>query len=657
MTAAALFALLAIASLSLGRALGSGPRLRLALVASAAAIAFGAAARDFPGPPGIELDDAPLVTDHGGYVGSGACASCHPSQFASWTASYHRRMTQEANADTVVAPFDGTVLEGAGRRYRLLEEDGVFWVDMQDPDLRGPDAPQVRRRIVMTTGSHHEQDYWYEVGPGRAVAHFPFVYRIAEKRWVPNGSTFVAPPPAGDAPPRPEHGGWNRNCIQCHATGAVPAFVDGDVRTRVAELGIACEACHGEGAEHVRANQDPLRRYALHAAAGTGDDAGAADPTIVNPRRLDHERASEVCGQCHLVSTVLGPGSDPEWNSKGFAFRPGDRLADTREVILPGSAPDDPALARMTEGNSDFLRDRFWSDGMIRVSGREYHGLAESPCFRGGEMSCTTCHRMHPADTDPDTLAEWADDQLAPMARGNGVCASCHPDLAANAAVHSHHAPGTPGTLCYECHMPHTTYGLLKGMRSHQVTSPSVAASLATGRPDACNLCHLDRSLGWTAERLKEWYGIDSPPLDADRREVAASILWVLEGDAGLRALAAWHLGRPEARRTSRADGEGSWAEPWLERLLDDPYDAVRFVAENSWRTLPGNADAEYDFVVRPETRAPFRSPADLDAARVDVSRLDDPAALLLDETGALDRIRTETIAARRDDRPVELRE
>ena len=28
-----------------------------------------------------------------------------------------------------------------------------------------------------------------------------------------------------------------------------------------------------------------------------------------------------------------------------------------------------------------FLRDSFWSDGMVRVSGREYNGLIESPCF------------------------------------------------------------------------------------------------------------------------------------------------------------------------------------------------------------------------------------------------------------------------------------
>ena len=52
---------------------------------------------------------------------------------------------------------------------------------------------------------------------------------------------------------------------------------------------------------------------------------------------------------------------------------------------------------------------------------------------------------------------------------------------------------------CYNCHMPYTSYGLLKALRSHQITGPSVTTSVQTGRPNACNACHLDKPLGWTA--------------------------------------------------------------------------------------------------------------------------------------------------------------
>ena len=48
--------------------------------------------------------------------------------------------------------------------------------------------------------------------------------------------------------------------------------------------------------------------------------------------------------------------------------------------------------------------------------------------------------------------------------------------------------------------MTATTYGLVKAIRSHLIDSPTVESSLTTGRPNACNLCHLDRTLDWTAD-------------------------------------------------------------------------------------------------------------------------------------------------------------
>ncbi len=49
--------------------------------------------------------------------------------------------------------------------------------------------------------------------------------------------------------------------------------------TRLGEMGIGCESCHGPGLEHAEANADPLRRYVLHLD-------GKSDSTMVNPGRL-----------------------------------------------------------------------------------------------------------------------------------------------------------------------------------------------------------------------------------------------------------------------------------------------------------------------------------------------------------------------------------
>ena len=133
--------------------------------------------------------------------------------------------------------------------------------------------------------------------------------------------------------------------------------------------------------------------------------------------------------------------------------------------------------------------------------------------------------------------------------------------------------------------MPHTTYGLLKAIRSHTIDVPDVGTSIATGRPNACNLCHLDQPYGWTGQKLEEWYGRSAPRLPPEHREVAASVVGILRGDAGARALWAWSLGWSPAQEAS---GSTDWMLLYLGELLTDPYDAVRYIAHRSLRSLPG---------------------------------------------------------------------
>ena len=78
-------------------------------------------------------------------------------------------------------------------------------------------------------------------------------------------------------------------------------------------------------------------------------------------------------------------------------------------------------------------------DGMIRVVGREFNGLMDSPCFQQGEMSCLSCHVMHQAKDDERPRHDWTDDQLLPKMRGNEACLSCHADLKSAPAL-----AGTP---------------------------------------------------------------------------------------------------------------------------------------------------------------------------------------------------------------------
>jgi hypothetical protein len=77
-----------------------------------------------------------------------------------------------------------------------------------------------------------------------------------------------------------------------------------------------------------------------------------------------------------------------------------------------------------------------------------------------------------------------------------------------------------------------------------------------------------------------------------DDRSVAASLVSLLKGDAGQRAIIAQALGRPDAQRASGTN----WMAPYLSLLLNDPYDAVRYIASRSLKTLPGYEHFAVDF-------------------------------------------------------------
>jgi hypothetical protein len=200
--------------------------------------------------------------------------------------------------------------------------------------------------------------------------------------------------------------------------------------------------------------------------------------------------------------------------------------------------------------------------------------------------------------------------------------------------------------------MPFTTYGLLKAIRSHTISSPSVAETTTVGRPNACNLCHLDKTLAWTNRALRDWYGVDEVPLGDEERSTAASLLQLLRGDASQRAIVAAAMGWPPAQQASGTD----WMAPHLAQLLDDPYDAVRYVGARSLTTLPGFAGFSYELFAPPADRrqAQLKTMAIWDRTRR--TRAFDPA-LLFTKSGDVDIPRVFELLKGRSTRRVLMRE
>jgi predicted CXXCH cytochrome family protein len=579
------------------------------------------------------LSEVPNEGRPGGYVSSQACRACHPAEYDSWARSYHRTMTQYARPEAVKADFEGApplpVQEGTLRLERRGDE---FWARVEPPPGSGLAAEE--RRVGLVTGSHHKQFFWTTAGPRNRMGLLPYTFLLEDRRWVVGVDTFLHVPRAHDELPSMNiPASWNGKCLSCHATGGQPRITpDGTMDTRAAELGIACESCHGPGQAHVEANADPRRRYAIARA-------GAGDPTIVNPRRLPPRQSSETCGQCHSVS---GIGDWDAYQREGLAFKPGDDLDRHRPALVPGHPAGEAQLTDTLESDPVFVRSRFWPDGVTRVIGREWSAMARSKCHLEGGMTCLSCHSMHKSDPN---------DQLAAGADGDGACVACHQEIGAQGRAHTRHAPGTPGGRCYDCHMPYTTYGLLKASRSHFVDSPRVTTALATGRPEACALCHLDQPRAWIAEALARWYGHPVPALSEEDRTTAAGAALLLRGDAAQRALVAAAMGQRDAQQASGA----GWMARYLTLALGDPYPAVRYLAGRSLRTLPGFERIDYDFVAPPPTlrasigavvrrwnelREPFGDPARADR-------------LLMRLDGDLDPGRAGALLGQRDERPM----
>jgi len=573
----------------------------------------------------------PVTAPNNAYTSSQTCRACHPSEYKSWHNSYHRTMTQLAKSGAILAKWHGTRLPLGQAALQLEQKRDEFWVNTVGADGIKTDS----QRVTMTTGSHHLQVYWTADANGNLQHPFPFGWLIADQKWVPVQDTFLRDPhlAAPDAK-------WNNVCIKCHAVAGRPGI---DARTRTvntetAELGISCEACHRPAGAHIAHYQNPVNRYISH----LGDKAVHA---ILNPasETLDHRLSAQACGQCHSYQYTPNP---LDWLRNGPRFLPGNELnANTTVVhastfIANGKQPDGHP-----HPGGEWLGDRFWPDGMVRVTGREYNGLLDTACFQRGKMSCLSCHSMHGYLDN--------NDQLAPRMETNEACLQCHDDFRDNLTAHTHHAADSTGSLCYNCHMPHTTYGLLSGIRSHQIDSPSVETHLKTGRPNACNLCHLNQTLEWSSRHLSKWYGHRQPKLDNDDKSISAMLKMLLKGDAGQRAIAAWNMGWEPARKASG----GNWQAPWLIRTMNDPYAAVRYIAHKALMADPTFAGTPFDYTAPLAKRATQIDAISERRAAAGLLGQAPHAQLLLDAQGKPLEDVADRLTRQRDNRPITLQE
>jgi hypothetical protein len=401
-------------------------------------------------------------------------------------------------------------------------------------------------------------------GPGE-LWRLPVAWHVELDRWIHINGAFLTPEGAwGDETDYMRHlSRWNDNCIFCHNTEPVPGKDPdgGRFDSHVAELGIACEACHGPASAHVERHAWPLRRL----LAGLGEPG---DGSVAHPGRLSPGLHADVCGRCHGNRIAADLGAVLE---HGDGFLPGEPLSMVSRPIL--------REATLADAPGQPFAPRFWPDGTPRLSAYEYQALLLSPCHEDGEgLGCGDCHTMH--GPEPSM-------QLWPAHDTTAVCERCHaPVSLSDAARSGGHGRHGPAIGCDGCHLPRITYGLLEGMMSHRPTRPRPQDLRGRhDQPDACTQCHVDRSRAWAADALEAWAaGVEPPAPGSTPGDLPQVVLDLHGGDPIQRALAAHALARPQAPLAPAT------RMAWLVDALEDDYPAVRWFAFRSLRRLAEHA-------------------------------------------------------------------
>jgi predicted CXXCH cytochrome family protein len=388
-----------------------------------------------------------------GYVGAKACRGCHADVHDHWNASRHSKMVRPASPEGVRGDFAVKEVSLRGESYRFEAKDGKYFIT--ESRLLGK---RTRHRILYTLGNRRIQHYLTKLEDGRIVV-LPPSWDVLRKEWFHNMEIVGPEPETGVAVQV-----WNLNCFGCHVSQEEKNF---DLATRSydtdwVDFGTSCERCHGPGAEHV----------ALYTSSRSPTDAG--DSAIVVQTRLDPERSTATCGQCHSLRDAISLDFVAGGDYYDFFF-------PQLEYALPQD--HDPA---------------WYVDGSTRRFSNDTLGLWLSRCYLEGGVTCVDCH------TDPHDTEIEKNSAIRPESKA--ICTRCHEAVAKDVPAHTRHPAASAGSSCVECHMPRSVVSIKAKIRDHGISLPAPENTERHGIPNACNNCHEDRTPAWAAETIDSWF-------------------------------------------------------------------------------------------------------------------------------------------------------
>jgi predicted CXXCH cytochrome family protein len=493
------------------------------------------------------------------FVGSETCAGCHQAEARLWRSSQHKHAMDHATEKTVLGNFNDAGFDYFGVHSRFFRKDGKFLIETD-----GRDGKLATFEVKYTFGLDPLQQYLIEFPDGRLQAvSIAWDSRPKDKggqRWFhlyPNEEI--------------KHDdilhwtklnqNWNFMCAECHSTGVRKNYDAANDRfaTAWAEISVGCEACHGQGSDHLAwargrqswwpfgKSEDPNMGLAVRFDERRGviwpTNARTGHPERNFPPALLRKEV-ETCGLCH----ARRGGFSEDW-------LPGRWLYDTHAV-------------------SPLAHGLYSADGQMIDEVYNYGSFKQSKMFRAG-VTCSDCHEPHGAKL---------------RASADGVCLQCHASDKYAVASHHRHADVNPPLTCASCHMPLRTYMVVDARHDHSFRVPRPDLSATLGTPNACNDCHRNKPAEWTAAAVERWHGPERKGLQ--NYAAAFNAAWTGQADAAkLLAAVASDANAPTFARASALAELNSRVSPANINLartgLSDPDPMVRIGALDMLDGLP----------------------------------------------------------------------
>jgi predicted CXXCH cytochrome family protein len=326
------------------------------------------------------------------------------------------------------------------------------------PDLSKPN-PLVKFKkedIALVYGSIWKQRYFTKVGND----YFPLgaQWDITHQIWRPyfagNNTDWWVPHYPADNMKRPT----GPLCDGCHS-------VNYNIQTKtVTEWNVGCERCHGPGGDHI---------------------ASPSRGNIVNPARLDTVAAVDTCIQCHSQGQPLQKPINGTYYDWPVGYESGKNLRDFWQ------------LEEHKLGETNFTH---FADGTAHKNRMQGNDFVQSAMYSHG-ITCFSCHDVHGTDNNAQLLKP-----------ASVMCLQCHGPSSPNGPhaptieAHTHHAAGTAGNECVNCHMPKIETQLADvNVRAHTFKFIPPSSTVLNKVPNACNTCHNDKTPEWASEELRKW--------------------------------------------------------------------------------------------------------------------------------------------------------